>query len=119
MASSNIFPLVFNHIAFPPKLPLQGESEEETIEVQKDLTRRLLCAIDALQAFSEGSLVSVWRHVKKLLESCSSVNGNGFVNKGLLSNIFQELKAGDAVPLYIGQQNACLFIRKNWQASKK
>jgi hypothetical protein len=104
--------LVFNHVAFPPKLPGRSDSESEIEDVKGDLLNRLLGAVKRVKEGANDEALHVLRSIGKLLETCRLVNGSGFVNKASLMNSFAELQPGDAITVYIGEQNACLFIRK-------
>ncbi|RAK87649.1 hypothetical protein BO79DRAFT_246177 [Aspergillus costaricaensis CBS 115574] len=100
---------VFNHIAFPPKLP--GKKDREPEKVERDLIIRLRSAVQTLYHVSDDAAKAVWESILLTLEKCSAVNQNGMVNKFALLDAFGELHPGGAVIVNIGEQNAALLIR--------
>lgn len=104
--------LVFNHIVFPPSLPGGGANESESEQVQNDLRSRLAVAVETLEKLLGNENKHVWLSIKESLKICAAVNRSGFVNKTALLAALRNMQLGNALIVYIGQQNACLLIRK-------
>ncbi|EAW10826.1 uncharacterized protein ACLA_053000 [Aspergillus clavatus NRRL 1] len=108
----SILALTFNHVVLPSQLPGKHDSNEESQFINADLTRRLIQSVEVLKKHSSDDLSAAWQAVKRFLETCVHVNGDGFVNKDMTLQALKELNPGNAIALYIVQQNACLFVRK-------
>ncbi|KAI3088280.1 hypothetical protein CBS147353_187 [Aspergillus niger] len=100
---------VFNHIAFPPKLP--GKKDREPEKVERDLIIRLRYAVQTLCNVADDALKPVWESIIATLDTCSAVNQNGMVNKVALLDALGKVHPGGAVIVNIGEQNAALLIR--------
>lgn len=107
----SILDLTFNHVAFPPNLPGQSD-DSETNDVQKSFVTRMLHAVAEISGDVDDDPPPVWLTVENILKTCLLVNQSGFVNKKLLLGVLQGLGPGDASMVFVGQQNACVFIRK-------
>ncbi|CAI7604411.1 unnamed protein product [Penicillium viridicatum] len=103
--------LAFNHIAFPPNLPGEGDGSETDNVHNYFVTLMLHAMVKISEGVGEDSS-SVWLTVENILKTCLLVNQGGFVNKKLLLGVIEGLKPGDASMVFVGQQNACLLIRK-------
>lgn len=108
----SILALTFNHVVLPSQLPGKHDSNEESQFINADLTQRLIQSVEVLKKHSSDDLSAAWQAVKRFLETCVHVNGDGFVNKDMTLQALKELTPGNAIALYIVQQNACLFVRK-------
>lgn len=107
----SILQLTFNHIASPPNLPGQSD-DRETDHVHNSFVTRMLNAVAEISNGVDKDLLAVWLTVEKLLNTGLLVNQNGFVNRKLLVGVLQGLRLGEATMVFVGQQNACVFIRK-------
>ncbi|KAL1886622.1 hypothetical protein Plec18167_000554 [Paecilomyces lecythidis] len=109
---------VFNHIAFPPNLPGEADHEGVTEDVRFDLLDRLLAAVNVLNKASGTEYTTIWEEsIKKSLKVCRSIHTYineeaGRINQKALLKNFKELQCGNAVIIYLEQQNACILIRK-------
>ena len=101
----------YNHIAFPPQLPVTQDPDGEN--VNGDLTRRLLDAVKVVSERSKTESLPAWKVIQKSLETCISINENGFINKARLTKAFRDLQPDHALILYIVEQNACVLIRQS------
>lgn len=110
--SPNTLEDVFNHIAFPPKVPGSCESEEESEAVDRDMNSRMLGGVRSLKDGCQEKLKSDWESIQNALSLCQSLNSTGFLNKESLLEALQTLRVDNPVILHISQQNACLLIRK-------
>jgi hypothetical protein len=107
-----MLPFVFNHVVLPPRLPGRRESENTVPEVERDLTRRLLLAVETVKASSDEKSLPAWDSIAKSLRACNSLNENGYANKEALLGASRDMKPGDLLIVYLAQQNACLLIRR-------
>ncbi|KAJ9255026.1 hypothetical protein DTO207G8_3210 [Paecilomyces variotii] len=107
----HILSLIFNHVVFPPKLPGRADPEGATEEVQSGLLDRVLNAIKVLKRASGVEYRSLWESIEKSLKTCRSVNVAGYLDKEALVAEFKKLRSGNAIMVYLEQQNACILIR--------
>lgn len=107
-----VLPFVFNHVVLPSRLPGCNESEDIVPEVERELTRRLLFAVETVRASSDEKSLPAWDSIAKSLRACNSLNENGYVNKEALFSASRDMKPGDLLIVYLAQQNACLLIRR-------
>jgi hypothetical protein len=107
----SILELTFNHIAFPPDLPGQSD-DSKTNDVQNSFVTQMLHAVAKIREGVDDDPPPVWLTVENILKTSLLVNQSGFVNKKLLLGVLRGLKPGDASMIFVGQQNACVFIRK-------
>ncbi|KAF7169283.1 hypothetical protein CNMCM5623_002079 [Aspergillus felis] len=110
MAEPNIVALTFNHVALPPRLPGNHDSNTDTEKVNRELVVRLLWSVDALRSACDK--LAIWNAIEKLLRTCTRLNGNTFINRDAALCAFKEIVPGDALILHIAQQNACLCLRR-------
>lgn len=99
---------VFNHIALPPRLP--GRMDEEMEDVEMALVTRLLKAVDDIHT-GESRIVEKaadggWSSLRRSLELCRTIRGDGRV----LSEILSEIQRGDGVTIHVAEQNAGLLV---------
>lgn len=111
MAEPNILALTFNHVALPPQLPGKHDSNPEIEKVNRQLIERLIRSVEILKTVHESS-IEVSNSIEKLLRKCMLLTGNGFVNRDAALCAFKEIAPGEALILYIAQQNACLYLRR-------
>ncbi|KAH8424803.1 uncharacterized protein LDX57_002546 [Aspergillus melleus] len=109
--SQSLLQLTYNHIAFPPQLP--GTQDPRGENVNSDLTRRLLDAVKVVSESSKTESLPTWKVIQKSLETCISLNENGFINKARLVKAFRDLQPDHALILHIVEQNACVLIRQS------
>ncbi|OJJ73414.1 hypothetical protein ASPBRDRAFT_503222 [Aspergillus brasiliensis CBS 101740] len=100
---------VFNHIAFPPKLP--GRKDLKPEKVERDLVIRLRHAVEILHNVADDASKPVWQSITATLDTCNAVNENGMVNKVALLDALGRVLSGEAVIVHVGEQNAALLIR--------
>lgn len=108
--SPDILVDLFNHIAFPPKLP--GRRDKEPAEVEYALITRLLHAVRTLQQLADDDMKHVWQFIQKTLHTSRDVNEEGMVGKDNMLEAFNKLDLRGAIIVNIGEQNAALLIRK-------
>lgn len=111
MSQPSVLALTFNHVVLPPKLP--GEKDIAAEDVNRDLTSRLLDALELLMGSSSDDVLPVLGFVQRSLRTCQLLNENEFVNKAVLLDAFQTLET-QAIILRITEQNAGLIIRHAW-----
>ncbi|KAE8327708.1 hypothetical protein BDV39DRAFT_204724 [Aspergillus sergii] len=70
---SKTFPLTFNHIVLPPKLPGKRETEAQVLEVQNDLLFRVFDAVGQLKVISDAKAVVAWESIEKTLRTLGEV----------------------------------------------
>ncbi|CRG89375.1 N-(5-amino-5-carboxypentanoyl)-L-cysteinyl-D-valine synthase [Talaromyces islandicus] len=104
--------LVFNHLAFPPKLPGRRDTDEEVELLQKDLVSRLISEVGTLKQKTDNEETCAWSSVDASLKICKVLNDTQFINQETLLYHLKYLQPGGDLILNIGSQNACLFIRK-------
>ena len=109
---SGILTLAFNHIVLPPKLPGQQDGETVTHDVDRELTRRLLESTKFFQETLDDEAVLAWNYIEKSLNACRLVKTDGFVNKTLLLDVFQEVELDTALIIHVAQQNASILVRQ-------
>jgi hypothetical protein len=114
MSEPNILALTFNHVALPSQLPGKHDGNTEVEKVNKELAERLLQSVDVLRSFCHKSSIEALDSIEKSWRKCMLINGNGFVNRDAALGAFKEIEPGDALILYIAQQNACLYLRRPW-----
>ncbi|KAK2801761.1 hypothetical protein FQN51_005126 [Onygenales sp. PD_10] len=102
---------VFQHIALPPKLPGSRDSHIENIE--KDLTTRMLDAVQDLRVVQSGPLARACHHVYRSLQTCLLLNLEGTLTKASLLKGFSELQPGETLILHVAEQNAGIIIRRD------
>ncbi|KAE8153499.1 hypothetical protein BDV25DRAFT_168741 [Aspergillus avenaceus] len=102
---------VFNHIAFPPRLPGRHDTEDEVQEVQDDLIQRVLDALEVIADANNEHTTRAWSSIANVLRVCREINKDGTTNGAMLLNVLNNMKPGDAIVIYVAQQNACLIVR--------
>lgn len=111
-AGPQVLSLVFNHLAFPPKLPGRQDTEEATELLQSDLASRLIHEVGTLKQKTDSEETRAWNSVEASLKICRVLNDTQFINQGTLLTHLENLQPDGALILNIGSQNACVFIRK-------
>jgi hypothetical protein len=111
-AGQQTLSLVFNHVAFPPKLPGRRDTDEEIELLQKDLTSRLISEVGILKQKTDNEETHAWSSVDASLKICKLLNETQFINQETLLGHIEDLKSDKALILNVASQNACVFIRK-------
>ncbi|KAF2396522.1 hypothetical protein EJ06DRAFT_222752 [Trichodelitschia bisporula] len=99
---------IFNHLVLPPKLP--GREDSNLDEINRQLTTRLLKAVDTLRD-SDDEFFQTLDSISRSIKLCEAINEDGWINKSALMNAFPSVQHSDAVILHISGQNAGLLIR--------
>ncbi|PWY88271.1 hypothetical protein BO70DRAFT_419943 [Aspergillus heteromorphus CBS 117.55] len=109
MPSPRVLADTFRHVALPPKLP--GKQDKDPTEVDGELITRLRHAIQDLTSATDEEAKGVWSSIDQTLGTFCTVNNDGMVNKAALLGAFGKLRPGNAVIVYVAEQNAALLIR--------
>lgn len=100
-----------NHVALPPKLPGQRESQLDQIE--QALTDRLLDASRTIRDLTNGEISQQWDSIRYILQTCKNINAGGKLDKNSLLTEFRRLERKKVLILHVAEQNAGLLIRRH------
>lgn len=104
--------LVFNHLAFPPKLPGRRDTDEEIELIQRDLVSRLIDEVGTLKQKTDNEEARTWSAVNASLTACKVLNDGQFINREPILKLLEHLQPDWHLILNIASQNACVIIRK-------
>ncbi|WEW59693.1 hypothetical protein PRK78_005173 [Emydomyces testavorans] len=104
-SSSILFECLVNHVALPPRLP--GKQEENLIQIEQELLRRLQ---DAARVLQNDGLSDLWDCVRHILEICKNLNARRKLDKARLLAEFHTLQRDVPLILHVTEQNTGLLI---------
>ncbi|KAF4632731.1 hypothetical protein G7Y89_g5393 [Cudoniella acicularis] len=114
--SSLILESLYNHIAFPPRLP--GRQEAKLDQLQHALVERLIAAAIILRD-RQDQYREQWDSLRRSLYLCKLVNSGGKLNKSTLRTVFQQLQPNDTLILHVTEANAAVLIRRFKDATEE
>ena len=102
---------IFYHVALPPRLP--GRQENKTTTVEQALADHLLKACQVIRDLAQNNYRDEWEYIRRLLQTCKTVNAGSNLNKSSLLTEFRGLERNDLLVLHVTEQNAGLLIRRD------
>ncbi len=106
--SSTMDEALINHLSLPPLLPQRQDHDIDKVEV--DLVERLVRATKVMRDLPDNPSLEVWDSIRRSLEACKSITVNRRLEKASLITALRNISRTDFLPVYIGTQNAALFI---------
>ena len=102
---------VYNHFVLPPQIP--GTEDADSQRIKDDVLARLVHATTTMDRLAGWEEVSAWNAIRHSLRRCAAVHALGRLDKQSLISEFQSLRHNHPLILYIAEQNAALFVRRD------
>lgn len=106
-------PFLFPHLALPQRLPHAQEGNLNNVELA--LVDRLILDAQRMRdahGFGTSRSADAWESIRLCLSCSKDLNRGGLVDRVKLLSEFQQLRARNALIVYIRSQNAALMIHR-------
>ena len=110
ITGTSLLESLVNHVALPPQLP--GKRENQIDQIEHALAIRLLDASRVIRDLSKVEFSQQWDDIRRILQTCKSINVGGKLDKNSLSAEFHQLEQNQFLILHITEQNAGLLIQR-------